>query len=343
MLFTLAEESVGDWSPGIFVSRHVSDSPRIAEFIQRARCGYVAPAIIFQKNEAVTIAGRHFATLVRDHGLIENSIHTLGRHEWHQLFFGIGRSSLYPKNGTAPLVIGNAGHGSYYHWTLESIGAVLIHRLLQTEMRPLVVPPLRERWQIDLIDIFDVNEPLIEVGSDELAAFDEAVLTNLSGRAYSFAPHPVVLRELTEYGGSLADANVPKRIYISRFDVPTRRRMENESELCAFLRSCGFKIVSLSDLSVAEQAALFRGAELIVAPHGAGLTNLVYAGNGADGPKIVELIQESYLARGFLKIAQAKHLDYRAIVNPDVMPADYHHDGTWRCDIDLLKDILETL
>jgi len=336
------EALIDEWFPRILISSQVTKRARVAEFIAKAQSGYAAPAIMFTATEAVTIAGRHFAILSRDAGLIPDSVHTLGRHEWHQLFFGITRSSLHPKAGAPPLVVANSGHKSYYHWTLESIGALLMRRLLG-QTGPLVMPPLTERWQTDLRELFRIEEPVIEVAPNELAAFDEVALTNLTGRSYSFGPHPALLQEFVRQAPSIGKTDGPKRIYISRFDVPGRRRMENEKSLCDLLRTRGFSIIDTGSLSVIEQAILFRGAEVIVAPHGAGLTNLIYACDGALGPQVIELIHEGYLARGFLKIAQAKALNYMAIVNVDATIGDYHHDGTWRCDLDLVSQTLSEL
>lgn len=43
------------------------------------------------------------------------------------------------------------------------------------------------------------------------------------------------------------------------------------------LAEYGFERVELEDLTIPEQAALFADADAVVAPHGAGLANLVYA------------------------------------------------------------------
>jgi len=78
---------------------------------------------------------------------------------------------------------------------------------------------------------------------------------------------------------------VPKRIWISRLDS-SRRSIANEFEIMSLLESLGFISVTLSTLSVQEQASLFNQAETIVAAHGAGLTNLVFCN---PGTKVVEI------------------------------------------------------
>lgn len=85
-----------------------------------------------------------------------------------------------------------------------------------------------------------------------------------------------------------ADASQPRKIYVSRRQA-THRRILNEAELIASLRSFGFVAVALESLSLAEQYKLFATAEVVVAPHGAGLTNLIHAPAGCS---LVELFPD---------------------------------------------------
>jgi capsular polysaccharide biosynthesis protein len=64
-----------------------------------------------------------------------------------------------------------------------------------------------------------------------------------------------------------------KKIYITRNDALTRR-VVNEQEVIEELTKIGFEIFSLEGLSIVDQAKLFSMAKIVVAPHGAGLTNL---------------------------------------------------------------------
>ena len=82
-----------------------------------------------------------------------------------------------------------------------------------------------------------------------------------------------------------SDASQPRRLYITR-RLATIRRIFNEDELIAGLRSHGFEPIALEKLSLAEQFHCFATAEAVVAPHGAGLTNLLHA---PPGCRVVEL------------------------------------------------------
>ena len=67
-----------------------------------------------------------------------------------------------------------------------------------------------------------------------------------------------------------------RRLYLSRAQA-TRRHLVNEAELLPVLEAFDVRPVQLEAYSIPEQVRLFREAEWIVAPHGAGLTNLLFA------------------------------------------------------------------
>ena len=76
-----------------------------------------------------------------------------------------------------------------------------------------------------------------------------------------------------------------RRFYISR-SIARNRRVKNEEEIFRILEPRGFEFVHAEKYSFADQIAMFASAEAIVAPHGAGLTNLVFC---APETRVIEL------------------------------------------------------
>ena len=86
------------------------------------------------------------------------------------------------------------------------------------------------------------------------------------------------------------------------------RRVLNEDELQPVLERNGFATIVLEDLSVAEQIAAFRAAEIIVSPHGAGLTNLIFS---RPGIRILEVFPQNGLhPSAFMRMATLLSIDY---------------------------------
>jgi hypothetical protein len=105
-----------------------------------------------------------------------------------------------------------------------------------------------------------------------------------------------------------------KRVYISRGDTALRR-IANEVEVFDALRPLGFVEVQLAALPWLEQVALFRGADVIVAPHGMGLTHLAFH---EGRPLIVELHNPAIGTDTYAFPAQALGFGYRAVLGTDL-------------------------
>lgn len=115
-----------------------------------------------------------------------------------------------------------------------------------------------------------------------------------------------------------------RRLYISRGSA-RRRRVLQEPQLIQRLQGYGFEAVQLEHLSLGEQIALFQSAEAIVAPHGAGLTNLVFC---APGTWVLEMFSPNYVSVSYWNISSQLGLNYWYLFTAGDRPApftDPHH------------------
>jgi capsular polysaccharide biosynthesis protein len=111
-----------------------------------------------------------------------------------------------------------------------------------------------------------------------------------------------------------SDSEFGQLIYISRGDSVNLRRLVNEDYLFSVLMSVGFKSYRLSELSVADQIALFSQAKMIVGVHGAGLANLVFASYRAV---VYELFSSVYKPSTYESISRLVGLDYQSVVSDE--------------------------
>lgn len=104
---------------------------------------------------------------------------------------------------------------------------------------------------------------------------------------------PSSLRNLRNASASLAalSYNVPtaNKLYLHR-GKSVKRPLYHEEYLELKLRQRGFNIIDPANLPLSECIAMFAKADLVVAPHGAALTNLVFA---RPGTKVLELLPGS--------------------------------------------------
>jgi hypothetical protein len=106
-----------------------------------------------------------------------------------------------------------------------------------------------------------------------------------------------------------ADSSVSgsrRRVLVSRSQA-SHRRLLNEDECAAALRDLGVELLVTDAMSLSEEVALFRSAELVVGAHGAGLTNIVFAPEGAA---LVELVPSTYWDSIFAQLASVKRQRY---------------------------------
>ena len=115
------------------------------------------------------------------------------------------------------------------------------------------------------------------------------------------------------YRNTFYDNNLKanRKIFISRKDA-TSRTIINENELINFLKNNDFEIINLSKKKFIDQVKIFNSSKLIVAMHGAGLTNLLFCKNNT---KVIEITENfiRYLNIQdpiYMKLKDKKNIDW---------------------------------
>jgi Capsular polysaccharide biosynthesis protein len=103
--------------------------------------------------------------------------------------------------------------------------------------------------------------------------------------------------------------NQHRRLYLSRARAAVRR-IANENEISEVLRHRNFEIVEAENLSWPEQANLFAGASVIVAPHGAALANIVFC---KPGTRVVEISTRAGYRDWYWQLAAVAGLSYEVM------------------------------
>lgn len=120
-----------------------------------------------------------------------------------------------------------------------------------------------------------------------------------------------------------------------------KRIIENEAEVRELLINFGFEIIEDINRSVDEQIALYQSASVIIAPHGAGLTNLLWC---HPGTQVIELLYGGYRKAGFYYICQVLSLNYSCIVDNDYSVENFVNQfHNIKVDLKLLKQTLNDL
>jgi hypothetical protein len=196
---------------------------------------------------------------------------------------------------------------NYYHWTVEClIRARLLERHGEATGKypTLLVPEDRPRWMDETLNLLDYSGPVAGLDSC-IAAVDTLVVPTFPD------PTPAEccwLRERMRTGAGVNGGSSQERVFIARDDA-TVRRISNQDAVKRVLDRHDIDIYLLNELSVREQVELFSKAEFVVAPHGAGLTNIIYGEELA----VVELFGEKTVGT-FDRIAENMGHNYRYLI-----------------------------
>ena len=140
----------------------------------------------------------------------------------------------------------------------------------------------------------------------------------------------------------VAPAQATRRLFISRGNG-ARRRLLNEDAVYADLQARGFERVVPDELSVAEQIATFSGARIVVAAHGAALTNMIFAPPGAA---IIELTSSAIEHMNlFRKLARSTQQRVITIVSADYAVAadEVNMHSDYRIDVQAVRTAIAGL
>jgi hypothetical protein len=230
-----------------------------------------------------------------------------------------------------------AGRGpavGYYHWLMDVLPRLMAWDRLPTDDVQIIVNAPLNRWQWESLAMLGLEKvPLVSLGERHL----QAELLYFPSYIGAPSPHPESCRWLRERLLPATPAAGPRqRLYVSRCRAQTRR-VRDEEALLPVLRDFGFEVIVSEELSFAEQIRRFSTAEAIVGPHGAGLTNLLFA---PPECKVLEIFEPAYVPLMYYFIADILHQEYWYLI---AQPAGRHgpqHRGSGFDDIVLTKEDL---
>ncbi|GAB4541532.1 MAG: hypothetical protein Tsb0014_33530 [Pleurocapsa sp.] len=236
------------------------------------------------------------------------SLKTLAGHQWNLI-----------KNRLEPIEVAclltNPWSNNFWHWTVDTLTQLegVEYYQQQTGIKPKLIVEFNLRsWQRDSLKLLGYTEDDLIVWHDSKRLVKKLIVPSFRRSYEEFHGEISVtacqwLRQ-TMLGNIATEksdrAAFSPQVFISRRKA-LGRRIINEDEVIAALEPLGFKTYILEEMSYPEQVKIFAQAQVIVAPHGAGLTNLIFA----DNPIILELFG-SYVGREFANLARGMGFKY---------------------------------
>jgi capsular polysaccharide biosynthesis protein len=173
------------------------------------------------------------------------------------------------------------GFGNFWHWMVDCLPRILtLEKAYPHEAITILMPDSTNAWQrLCLARVAGTRFPIKYISGHTWLKIEKFIWPSLSGGECSaFLPNGY-LQEIRHRIGAPVPAVVsasPRRIYITRRGA-RHRRVLNEDQLLLVLKTHGFAMVEPEKLSLDEQITLFRQAEIVMGPHGAGLAGAMFA------------------------------------------------------------------
>lgn len=279
------------------------DGPRLFGELR----GFDVPATFVATLERCRLYGRGIAVVGADGRVIaEGSPHIGGTPSDHAIMgrFRIPRTTRL--GGTTAVLSAPAGN-TYYHWLLDVVPRLDILRRAGIDLDAVdrfATNSTGHPFQRETLAAFGIGpERILETDAVRHAECERMVLPSYAGTS-GFPPRwaCAFLRSALAPPPAPGASAGPERIYVSR-QRSRKRRIENATEVERLLERARFTPIFGEELTVAEQASLFRGARRIVAAHGSGLANLVFAEPGA---RVLELFPPERTASSHYRVLAAQ-------------------------------------
>jgi hypothetical protein len=215
------------------------------------------------------------------------------------------------------LLLFGAATGNYYHWLHDIVGRLyLILEHLPPDVQ-FIVPPNLQPWQREMLQVVGIPaDKLLELPRHEIWQVETLYFSPMNailGFDRPEANHWLRQQFYRHFG--IQPGTKTQRILISRAQA-RGRRLANQMSVHGYLRRYGFRSYCLEQMSLREKVTLFSQAEIVVAPHGAGLTNLLFA---PEGTQVLEIFEPQHIPSvGFWSLSQSMGQDYHYLLGETV-------------------------
>ncbi|MGL5082656.1 MAG: tetratricopeptide repeat protein [Microcoleaceae cyanobacterium] len=230
--------------------------------------------------------------------------------EQHQIFRVEQLPELTSIDGSVAVLSGLSGH-IYFHWMVDILPRIQLLRWSGIDFNQIdcfLVNSCHLDFQQETLTQLGIpNSKILTSDRHPHIQAQTLIIPSFAGPLGWLQPWAVdFLRQSFLTSIHSQSATFPERIYISRADAK-HRKVLNEKDVMQVLQLYNFISFQLEDLSFAQQVALFSQAKVIIAPHGSGLTNLVFC---QPNVKVIELISPHYHRHYYWVISQCLGLEH---------------------------------
>jgi len=252
-------------------------------------------------------------------------------------------------NGTVFSMIQGASGNNYFHFLFD-----IITRLkLCEEKYPLdnidyFYVPGTYNWQKKILKIFGIeNDRLINsqinrhIEADKILAVDHPwyYKGNIHDEVKNL-PSWIILWLRNKFINMATKFNCNDKIFIDRSESQFKHcQFQNNKEIITFLNSKGFTSYKIGQLDFFEQIYLFNNAKIIIGPHGAAFSNIIFC---KPKTNIIEILPETHLSKKCVRLSKILNLNHNRITTPEVKSSEKEL-GDIKFEIRKMNEIIEKI
>ncbi|MEP0984908.1 glycosyltransferase family 61 protein [Ekhidna sp.] len=275
--------------------------------------------------------------------VIEETTRRWHHYSDHKLFQNGVISEVETIEKTVAVIAASASQ-CFTHWMLHILPRLKLLMESGLTYDYLYVPKLTYAFQKDTLEFIGIdNSKLIEAENDTVIKANKVIVPSLIYGVAAVRPSwACQFVKDTFLPTNERKSTTKRRLYISRKISTTkgyRRYVVNEKEVLFYLESLGFEQVIMEDYSVVRQAKLFSESEIIVAAHGAALTNVIFC---KPGTKVFEIFMQRHLCESYFCIGMQSQLDHHCLLSADeLLTEEQRKIGDIHIPLDELKNKLD--
>lgn len=242
------------------------------------------------KNAKIIQAGEQSLAVLKGNNLIEElsfqSEELIRKNIYFNKIFKKNYLTLFKKKikGTSlSLLQDTSQKRNYFHFLFDSISKLFLIKKIKYDN--ILIPSLKYKFQKEIINILNLKKKIIDCEKIKILDLEKLIVIdhpywdlNKSWNECSKNIPKWVIKFLRKKFISYASRKkFNKNIFIDRSDTKSiYGKLENNEEVKKYIIKKNFDIFKLSNFSFLDQIKIFRDAKIILSPHGAGLSNLIF-------------------------------------------------------------------
>ena len=278
--------------------------------------------------------GRIYTDLIENVAVISNNIlipkassqkiNGILKNEEHNICLKKGTPRVkIKKAGKLLALIQDSSENNFSHWLLDILPRLKIFEQNNSiaEVDYFLFPELKYSFQYETLRI--LNIPIHKILSDKKNRHIEAETLIVTDHPWYKKGHVhdeminmpewIINWLRNKFLNHAEYKNLSDKIYIDRSDsLFNHCKIINSDEVWEFLKKKGFTKIKLTEMSFKNQIGLFNSANMIIGPHGAGLSNMIFSN---PNTKVIEFQPENYSNKFFPRVSEINNLNYHKIVS----------------------------